>query len=224
MSGTLSLVPGLGQAVNGNPFEGLAWFGSVAGLYLSGNSNLAQVGWDLWMYNMYDAYRDGGASGSGKTTSHSLASNYVANYNPANALDPIGAPVVGFGAWSGSSRGYTGLRSPTKIVTYSFVGLGEEALFRGFLFPAFSNLLFDSAIAGAVTSSAVFAYVHATGGSANLAPGVLAQRFVFGMLFSWQMHRNRYDMRRGVFAHTWYDILVDQEAGEIQGMSIKIPF
>jgi hypothetical protein len=99
--------------VNGNFFEGLGWLGAVAALYGSGNSQLSQAGWDLWMYQMYDAYRDAGASGAAK---HSVYENYAAFLNPLNLIDPIGAPIVAFGAAAGSSGGYPVLRSPSTVL------------------------------------------------------------------------------------------------------------
>ena len=217
--GTLSIVPGLGQMVNGNFFEGLGWLGAVAALYGSGNSQLSQAGWDLWMYQMYDAYRDAGASGAAK---HSVYENYAAFLNPLNLIDPIGAPLVAFGAAAGSSGGYPVLRSPSTVLMYGFVGLGEEGLFRGFLYPSFSQNL-GSRWLGAITSSAAFAAIHATGGKAELQATPMIQRFIGGMLFCWQVERNHADLRKNIFAHAWYDIFVD-DGGKIQGLKMKIPF
>lgn len=59
--GALSIVPGLGQAASGNPLEGLTWFITSLGLWTSKNSYISNVGFKLWEYNMYDAYRDAGA-------------------------------------------------------------------------------------------------------------------------------------------------------------------
>ena len=136
-SGTLSLIPGLGQAANGDGWEGGAWFATTVGLFMSGNGFLRQIGWDLWMYNMYDAYRDAGATGADKSYA---AVHFLQAYNPLNLIDPIGAPIVAVGAAAGARRGYPALRRPSKIITYGFVGMGEEGLFRGFLFPGFSDV------------------------------------------------------------------------------------
>lgn len=218
LAGTLSLVPGLGQVTNGDGWEGLGWFGSVVGLYASGNSTLSQLGFDLWMYNMYDAYRDARPP---EAADHNWFQNYSAFVNPANLIDPVGAPIVGFGAYAGSPGGYPALRSPTALMTYGFVGLGEEGLYRGFLFPSFSQVL-SSKWAGAILSSAVFSVSHATGGSSNLQASPLLQRFIGGMFFCWQADRNRYDLRKNIFAHAWYDILVD-DAGMIRGLKFQLP-
>lgn len=222
VSGTLSIIPGLGQAINGEPLEGLVWLTTIVGLYFSKNYYLSQAGWDLWFYNMYDAYRDAKPNNH-NFTNYNVFQNYIAAYNPLNLIDPIGAPVVAFGGLVGAKRGYPALGNPAKILMYGFVGLGEEGLFRGFLFPAMTDVFFDSKLMGAITSSILFALIHVTGGKSNLAPVVMAQRFTFGMLFSWQAHRNKYDLREGIFAHAWYDILVDPSAGTYVRMNIPIP-
>lgn len=218
LTGTLSLVPGLGQLTNGNGWEGLGWLSSIVLLYGSGNSTLSQVGYDLWMYNMYDAYRDARPP---LAAPHHLLQNYTAFLNPLNLLDPIGAPIVAFGARSGAGSGYPSLRKPSEVAMYGFVGLGEEALFRGFLFPSFSQTL-SSKWLGAVTSSAVFALSHATNGRQDLAASPMIQRFIGGMLFCWQVDRNRYDLRKNIFAHAWYDILVTGD-GQIRGLKMDLP-
>lgn len=219
ISGTASIIPGLGQVINGQPLEGLGWFSSVVALSFSGNGYFTQIGFDLWMYNMYDAYRDARPQ-NGRTTNYDVVDNYIAAFNPLNIVDPIGTPIVAYGVYAGASRGYPGLRSVTKPILYGFVGEGEEGLFRGFLFPGFSDV-FSSKLVGAITSSAVFAVAHVTGGSSNLAGGALAQRFIGGMLFCWQANLNRYDLRHNIFAHAWYDVLVDR--GRIAGLSAKFP-
>ncbi len=219
--GTASVIPGLGQTLNGNIVEGVGWFGSIFSLYfLNSNSGLRQVGWDLWMYNMYDAYRDAKPKIK-RYANHNVAQNYLAAFNPLNVLDPVGASVVGVAAFSGYSVGYPALRLTSVPLVYGVVGMGEEGLFRGFLFPAFSDL-FHSAILGSVVSSVAFGLIHATGGVENLQPLVLGQRIVFGLIFCYQAHRNRYDLRKSIFAHTWYDILVDR-GGKIDGLKVMIP-
>ena len=224
VSGTLSIIPGLGQVVNGDGVEGLGWFSTSVGLLLTGNSFLSQIGFDLWMYNMYDAYRDAKPSG-GKTKNYTVVQNYVAAFNPANIIDPIGGPIVLVGAAAGAKGGYPAFKNLALPITYGFVGMGEEGLFRGFLFPGFSDLL-SSAWAGAITSSALFAVVHATGGRSNLSGTALTSRFLMGMLFCWQADRNKYDLRNNIFAHTWWDIFVDDNSGigKIPKTSLQFKF
>ena len=220
VSGTLSIIPGLGQVANGNPLEGLGWFTSSVGLFFSGDAIAQQIGFDLWMYNMYDAYRDAKPAG-GKTTNFNVFQNYIAAFNPLNVVDPIGGPIVGIGAMAGARSKYPCLHYGICPPVYGFVGMAEEGFFRGFLFPGFSDL-FNSTIAGAIISSSIFAVAHVSGGRSNLAIGPMTSRFVGGMLFSWQAHRNKYDLRKNIFAHAWFDIFVT-DGGKIEGGQLKVP-
>jgi membrane protease YdiL (CAAX protease family) len=175
------------------------------GLYFSGGPVARQIGYDLWQYNMYDAYRDAKPA-IRRYKDHNVFQNYVATFNPANLWDPIGAPIFATGAVIGAGNNYAGIRNPTYIAYYGFVGMGEEALFRGFMFPALSDWL--GTFTGAVVSSAAFSLFHATNGSGALGAGPLTFRFIGGMLFAWQAHRNSYDLRKNIFAHSWWDVFV----------------
>jgi membrane protease YdiL (CAAX protease family) len=183
---------------------------------------LFQAGFDLWMYNMYDSYRDAKPE-SGNTTDYNLWQNWVGAFNPKNFLDPYGAPIVSVGFTLGALGRFRGAH-PIQPAEYSLVGLGEEGLFRGFLFPAFSDL-FGSKFVGGFVSSALFSLAHATGGKQNLTGIALGSRFVFGTLFALQTHRNKYDLRPSIFAHTWWDVFVDA-SGKIKGVGgrMQIPF
>lgn len=224
VAGLLSIVPGLGQISNGDTLEGLGWFSTVVGLYLIPGAFTRQAAWDLWQYNLYDAYRDAHPKIRRYSTQNVFA-NYLATFNPLNIIDPIGAPVVALGAVVGARNNYSGLRNPTAIPFYAFVGLGEEGLFRGFLFPGLSDV-FSSKLVGAMTSSLIFAAVHITNGRSALGFFPMTQRFLMGMLFCWQTDRNRYDLRKSIFAHAWFDIFVapSAPAGEISGAQLKYSF
>jgi hypothetical protein len=190
--GTLSIIPGLGQAVNGNVIEGISWFATIA--ILSGNKNtVAQsVGSDLWFYNMYDAYRDATPAGN-KVSKENIFENSIAVINPLNILDPIGAPALALYGPSMKFNHITG----KNVIKYGFVGVGEEALFRGFLFPAFTNVT-NSKWIGAITSSVVFGLAHTSG---NVVP-----RMILGMFYCWELDRNKYDLRKNIFSHAWIDV------------------
>ena len=236
-AGLLSIVPGLGQTIEGNPLEGLAWFTTVIGSSVLGDSVhiyapiagkqtaiLNQAAYDLWLYNMYDAYRDGHPSGG--FSDHSAFSNYAATFNPLNLVDPITTPVLAIGTYGfGIPGGNTKRITLTKPVFFAFVGMGEEGLFRGFLFPALSQT-FNSKIIGATSSSLLFSLFHITNGVADMEHNFL-QRFVMGVVFCWAVDRNKYDLRHGIFAHSWIDVI--NEAGASRGESVTqvkfhIPF
>lgn len=213
VSGTLSLIPGLGQVANGDTWEGVSWFATTIALVVAKDPVARKFGMNAWFYNMYDAYRDAGPP---RAARHSVFENYLANINPANIIDPIGAPIVAFAAISpGNTASNEGTPSQPALRAfyYSSVGLGEEALFRGFLFPAFSSGL--GTAGGAMLSSAVFSAAHGEGGSAFVV------RFLGGLLFCWQVHRNKYDLRPSIFAHTWFDFLITRKGnkkGEVEVM------
>ena len=208
MSGTLSIIPGLGQVANGKYLEGLAWFTAVGGLLATKNSKRAQqIGFDLWQYNMYDAYRDAGNKQS------TFLGEYFSNYNPINAFDMIGTPILLL-----SSTQLQGSKVDGELILeMSFVGLGEEGLFRGFLFPAFSQM-FNSKWTGAILSSAIFSYIHLDGAKP------IPFRFVMGMLFCWQADRNKYDLSSNIFTHTWYDVMVSSKDNKIDGFKVGYDF
>lgn len=211
--GLASIIPGLGQVFNGQILEGLSWFAVSSGMMRSNDETLSSIGRDLWMYNMYDAYRDAGGKPS---DNKNVLRNWVSNVNPLNIFDPIGASVIGVGLASGASHGYPALKSSRKLLEYSFVGLGEEGLFRGFLYPSLSNT-FGNRFVGATTSSLLFSAAHL-----QFQPVVFAIRFIAGMAFCWQMTRNNYDMSAGIFAHSWYDVLVD--TGDTKAKIPKVTF
>ena len=216
LAATLSIIPGLGQAYNGDLLEGTAWLAAVIGASISRNPYVAQVGFDLWMYNLYDAYRDAGAPDFVDTAPQNVFQNYFATFNPLNIWDPVGAPILGFQGFlvtrPGRSGGATlGPHEPVLTpLAMGFVGLGEEGLFRGLAYPGFSHLFFGSKWAGAIASSATFSAVHAIDGTSySRSAPVLGYRFVLGMLFCWMAERNHYDLRKGIFAHSWFDVLYD---------------
>lgn len=212
LAATLSIVPGLGQLYNGDYLEAPFWALSAVGLYLSRNPFLNIIGFDLWMYNVYDAYRDAGPSNK-KFADRTVFGNYFATFNPLCLWDPIGTPtLVIYGGAGGIYRNFRGLTDWRAPFIYGFVGLGEEGLFRGFIFPGLQHLFPDSVAPwfAAGISSALFALAHVTGGIQELEPGRLLVRTLMGLIFSWQTHRNKYDLRNSIFTHAWIDVLVSE--------------
>ncbi len=201
--GVSSIIPGLGQTLYGNIAEGITWFGSTLFLLSSHDKVLRNNGWDLLQYNIYDAWKDAGGRPSQQNY---WFQEYLQNFNVKNLADPFS---VGFIGAAGYSRYNSEKKNNTKksgvpksplasIEMFTFVGFGEEALFRGFLFPSLSSWL--SPWGGAAVSSALFSVAHiGAGAGANLA------RFVMGMLFCWQYARNDYTLGPNIFAHSWYD-------------------
>ena len=223
LAGTLSVVPGLGQVANGQVLEGLAWFMSSMVLLGSADRNLSTVGFKIWSYNLYDAYKDAGGS---ETTQHSALSNYLAFVNPVNLLDAYTIPTLGVqGAiatqTAGKNKAKLGPNSPLWGAFYfGFVGWGEEGLFRGFLYPAFSKGL-HSHFWGATVSSALFSLSHLTNTNSyyHSTRGQLIL-FLWGMLWCAQASHNAYDLRHNIFSHAWFDIITEYAGDQASGNSM----
>ena len=237
-AGLFSVVPGLGQVVDGEPLEGLGWFVTVVGTVALSNSLhvyapvsgkktaiLSQAGYDLWLYNMYDAYRDGRPSG-GRFSNNTALQNYAATFNPLNLVDPITTPALlawtgGLGIPDGNIKHAASLSRP---FFFGFVGMGEEGLFRGFLFPSLSDT-FGSKLTGAAVSSVLFSLFHITNGLAEMESNFV-QRLAMGLVFCWAADHNKYDLRHGIFAHSWIDIINESGASKSNVTQVKwnIPF
>jgi hypothetical protein len=200
--GISSLIPGLGQMLNGNFLEGATWLVATVGLYSTNDRVLRNIGFDVHMYNMYDAWKDAGGTPSQKKI---WVQEYAENFNPVHLIDPFAIGLVGGAAIVTASGNDNhsfseGLprNTASRMLLFSFVGFGEESLFRGFLYPSLSSWL--TPFGGAVVSSAMFSLAHIGAGSqAN------AFRFVLGMIFCWQYSTNNYDLGGNIFAHSWYD-------------------
>lgn len=205
--GLFSIIPGLGQTLQGHFFEGLFYFSASLGALNSKDYKLRIVGQNLWFYNMYDAWKD--AQGWPVKDRH-LILNWMQAFNPLNLFDPFSIGIVGAAAVGRNEarKEFEDDHSefsnnmvhgePFKVaLTFSMVGLGEEALFRGFLFPSFSHGV--GVYGGAFLSSVLFGFAHEGDSTANWF------RTVAGMIFCWQLHTNKYDLGGNVFAHTWYD-------------------
>lgn len=221
-----SIIPGLGQTIDGRPGEGIAWFLTIGGLLaFSSSVNLSVSYWgkktpllshaafDLWLYNVYDAYRDAKPTDHLYSDQNALA-NYIATFNPLNAFDAVGTPfLLGYTAISGVGTAARNAGKPLRYPFFAFTGMGEEGLFRGFLFPAISTLV-HSKIAGAIISSVLFSAAHIVNGQENFRKGAIP-RVLMGLVFAWETHRNKYDLRHTIFTHSWLDILVAKESIEL---------
>ncbi len=232
VAGTLSLVPGLGQVSNGDVGEGLLWFVTTVGLFVMPSKYMSDIGFKLWEYNMYDAYRDAGPQGAAKQT---VFANYLGFINPLNIADPVGLGILGYGTARALTAKSTASLGPRNKLGgafyYGFVGLGEEGLFRGFLFPGFSSI-FSSKFVGATVSSVLFSLSHLTNSQSYYhSVGGLTELFALGMALCWETNNNHNDLRHGIFTHAWYDFIIDYagkkadgSAPATLGIKMSLPF
>lgn len=226
LSATLSLVPGLGQLANGNFEETPIWLLATFGL--AGATRTAAgryMAFQVWLYNMYDAYRDAEPQ-NGMTHRDSSVADFLSMLNPANIINPIGTPMVGVAALAGINQYHGYNLTGRQLLTRMFVGFGEEGFFRGFLFPGFTDL-FSSEFAGAMTSSALFAIAHLQYG-----PAQQAIVFVLGNLFCLNYHLVDYHLTKNIFAHGWWDFFLspadDKNTGQdrplVKGLNVGLRF
>lgn len=81
-------------------------------------------------------------------------------------------------------------------------GVGEEALFRGWMFPLLVEG-FGSSFWGNMAQSAIFAAAHIS--SDNPVP---IPQFLAGYYFAWLAKRNNWTLQESIFVHTWWDVIV----------------
>lgn len=89
----------------------------------------------------------------------------------------------------------------STAISYN-AGVGEEALFRGWLQPLFAQS-FDSPFWANVLSSTIFAAAHIS--RENPIPW---PQFLAGYYFGWLAERNAWTLSESIFIHTWWDIIV----------------
>ncbi|MDD0852095.1 CPBP family intramembrane metalloprotease [Halobacteriovorax sp. GB3] len=212
--GFASLLPGGGQALNGDYLESFLYFTASFGLMsYAKDPKLKTVGLNIYFYNMYDAWRDAGGKPSEQET---IFSHYGQSFVPTNIVDPFAISFLTLAAMNRNGARERAIDDAKRdndqeqlhrwlltdgwksTLTFAAVGMGEEAFFRGFLFPAFSEYL--SPWGGAIVSSALFSFAHVGATrEENLA------RFIFGMIFCWQYASNDYKLGKNIFTHAWYD-------------------
>ncbi len=215
VSGVLSIVPGLGQVANGNYLEGLGYFSVSVGGILIPNKFTQHIGLQTYLYQYYDAWRDAGGKPSQE---QNWFQNYIGTYNPLNAIDWIGTPALGIVAVAEGGNRPMHSRLSESIIFGTFSGWGEEAFFRGFLFPvlSFGSNSFWMKSVGALTSSVLFSLVNKGIGTFSVIE--VAQ----GLLFCTQTHINNYNLRKSMFTHAWWNIIADIKNGSRVG-GVAIP-
>jgi len=210
-----------------------------------------------WEYGLYAAYRDvrlhnGNVGYAYKMPTDSLADLTAAPFRWSVLKKPevwggfLGAfaVVVGLSHLSSHKKAHPkephmhGLSTGRKIqpLVALPIGIGEEALFRGYLQPAFSEM--TNPTGGIVLSSLVFGAAHIPNAwEMDSKDRKSYYRFgipfitAFGAYFGWVAHKNQ-SLKEGVALHTWYDFTlfairaaVTETAVTGQpGLHVMIPF
>ena len=86
----------------------------------------------------------------------------------------------------------------TAVISFN-AGTNEEALFRGWLFPYFTEHT-GSVFWGNVSQSVLFAAAHLGQTSVPIV------QLTLGYYFGWLTERNNWSMREAVFIHAWWDV------------------
>ena len=82
-------------------------------------------------------------------------------------------------------------------------GVGEEALFRGWLLPFFHQNFDDRFWLANAAQAGIFGGLHAP-----QAKGFAAVIGVWGLFEGWLTRRNGWSVRESIFHHFWYDVAV----------------
>lgn len=240
--GLLGIVPGLGQVAQGEWLEGAAYFGTVTGGYAGGyalhgkrkfeaSGYSLQLSLDAWMYSAYDAYND-----KGNISKNSLGKNLLSAFDLRLLASPaVSLPLAFFATVAAlvpdqsSHRVFDrpfrnkatahAVAFGTGWVGASLVGVGEEALFRGFLQHSLSTNL--TPWVGLPLASALFGMAHTQYGAAGKI-----QVGIFGLYLGILAHRDKYDLRRAIILHTLYDALIflrQWREGEPVPFQLRLP-
>ena len=133
---------------------------------------------------------------------------------------------LGLGIISGAHDNYETRRLNSGDILFSSAisynaGVGEEALFRGWMFPLFVHAYGEENTFWAnATQATIFGLAHLSGDN----PFPVFQTFA-GYYFGWLARKNGYSLREAIFVHTWWDVIVFT-AGFTQGdkkASIYVP-
>lgn len=135
-----------------------------------------------------------------------LAPFNFSNLSRLTTIIPL-ALGVGLMAYSGANDDYDTRNLTAGDIAFSGgisynAGVGEEAMFRGWMFPLFVES-FGSSFWGNMAQSTIFAAAHLS--SDNRFP---MPQFLAGYYFAWLSQRNNWTLQESIFIHTWWDVIV----------------
>lgn len=126
----------------------------------------------------------------------------LANWTTLVPLASVGA-LIGVLAYRNDSH-WHGLHSGdipvTGMISYG-AGVGEEAGFRGWLFPLFRQKM-NSTFWANVSQATIFASLHIS--SDNPVPW---PQFVLGSYLGWLAEYRDWQISEGIFIHAWWDVI-----------------
>ncbi len=116
---------------------------------------------------------------------------------------------LGLSIWSGATDNYNTRRLNSGDVLFSSAisynaGVGEEALFRGWMFPLFVEAYgVENMFWANLTQAAIFGAAHFS--EDNQFP---VFQLAAGYYFGWLAKKNGWSLREAIFVHTWWDVIV----------------
>lgn len=124
---------------------------------------------------------------------------------PANLL--VGILLAKLQGFSGSSSNSWHMPGATDVFfsgTFSYnAGVGEEALFRGWMMPVAMHYT-NSEVASNVLTSLVFGAAHYNSANPNYIP---YSQTIAGFYLGYLAQRNEWKLGESIFVHTWYDVI-----------------
>jgi len=213
-------------------------------------ANLSRVFLNTHFYNVYASYQDARISNKNKNYNTPISKRSVVDLltAPVN-LDIITRPtfLLPMGIISGLvglrlivANGNSGVDTSTekKIWGTSIlaaqstgIGLGEEAFFRGYLQPEFTDL-FGKEWLGILSQALVFGAAHYNSGGVTLEQKL--QKVLFtswsAIYGGWLFAKNKQDLRENIAIHAWWDFIILGSMFLTQGeaapivYSVTLPF
>jgi membrane protease YdiL (CAAX protease family) len=116
---------------------------------------------------------------------------------------------AGFAVWSGATDDFDTRSLNTGDIAFAGglsynAGVGEEALFRGWMFPLFVEAYGVENIFWAnLTQAAIFGVAHYS--DQNRLPWF---QFLAGYYFGWLAKKNGWSLREAIFVHKWWNVIV----------------
>jgi len=137
-----------------------------------------------------------------------LAPFEFSNLGRWSTLLPLGIGL-GLVIWSGAEDDYNTRQLNSGDLLFSSglsynAGVGEEAMFRGWMFPLFVEAYGVENIMWAnLTQAAIFGAAHIS--EDNPFP---VFQTAAGLYFGWLAKKNGWSLRESIFVHTWWDVIV----------------